>query len=144
MSQNGYSLGRDTTVAVILPDGSSLNLGKVTKFTSKQDTTDEKIKGIDGVTDHLKFYEGWTGSFDIQRRNPELDNYFARLEANYFAGVDEPPATIQQTIVEPNGQVSQFRFERVLLKYDDAGDFTAAKAVSQKISFMASRRIQQA
>ncbi len=144
MSQNGYSLGRDVTLTIILPNGSSLNLGKVTKFTSKQDSSDQKIKGIDGDTDHLRFYEGWSGSFESERRGPELDVYFARLEANYNAGTDEPPATLQQTIVEPSGQVSQYRYERVLLKYDDAGDWAGDKSVHQKISFVASRRIQQA
>ena len=143
MSQNGFSLGRDVTLAIILPSGSALSLGKVTKFTAKQDTTDQKIKGLDGVTDHLRFYEGWSGSFDMERRGPELDAYFAQLEANYYGGNDEPPATIQQTIVEPDGQVSQFRFERVLLKYDDSGDFAGDKSVHQKISFFASRRIAQ-
>lgn len=144
MSQNGYSLGRDVTLAIILPNGSSLQLGKITKWTAKQDTSDQKIKGIDGITDHLRFYEGWSGSFDVERRSPDLDVYFAALEANYYAGLDEQPATLQQTITEPNGQVSQYRFERVLLKYEDAGDWSGDKAVSQKVSFQATRRIKQA
>ena len=143
MSQNGYSLGRDVTLAIILPDGDSLNMGKVTKFSSKQDTTDQKVKGIDGVTDHLRFYEGWSGSFEAERRSNDLDSYFAKLEANYHGGIDEPPATLQQTIVEPNGEVSQYRYERVLLKYDDAGDWAGDKSVHQKISFVATRRIKQ-
>lgn len=144
MSQNGYSLGRDVTLAIILSNGSSLQLGKITKWTAKQDTSHQKIKGIDGITDHLRFYEGWSGSFDVERRSPDLDVYFAALEANYYAGLDEQPATLQQTITEPNGQVSQYRFERVLLKYDDAGDWSGDKAVSQKVSFQATRRIKQA
>ena len=144
MSQNGYSLGRDVTVAIILPDGSSLNLGKVTKFTSKQDTTDQKIKGIDGLTDHLRFYEGWSGSFEIERRGPDLDAYFSTLESNYFAGANEAAATMQQTITEPTGAVTQYQFQGVLLKFDDAGDWMGDKAVSQKMSFVATRRIKQA
>ena len=144
MSQNGYTLGRDNTIAVILPDGTTLQMGKITNWTAKQDVSDQKIKGMDGVTDHLKFYEGWSGSFSIERRGPDLDNYFAKLESNYYAGVDEPPAIMQQTITEPNGQVSQFRFERVILKYDDAGDFSGDKSVHQKVSFLATKRVKQA
>jgi hypothetical protein len=144
MPQQGYSIGRDITLALILPSGDALRMGKITKWNAKPDLTDQKIKGMDGDTDHLRFYEGWSGSFDIERRGPELDSYFAQAERNYHAGADEPPATLQQTIVEPTGAVSQFRFERVLLKYDDAGDWQGDKSVSQKVSFMASRRIQQA
>jgi hypothetical protein len=143
MPQQGYSIGRDVTLAVILPDGTALRLNKVTGFTAKQDTSEQKITPLDGTSDHLRFYQGWSGSFKLERRGPELDNYFALLEANYHAGLDEPPASIQQTIVEPNGAVSQFRFERVLLKFDDPGDWSADKSVNQGVSFMAARRIKQ-
>ncbi|HEX7854444.1 MAG TPA: hypothetical protein VF503_12185 [Sphingobium sp.] len=144
MPQQGYSIGRDRSVAIILPTGSTLRLNKVTSFQSKQDTSEQKIKGLDGVTDHLRFYEGWSGTFKIERRGPELDVYFAQLEANFYAGADEPPAIMQETIKEPNGSVSQYRYERVLLKYDDAGTSEADKSVTQSISFLASRRIKQA
>lgn len=144
MSQQGYSIGRDVTLVVILPDGSSLPLGKVTGFSSKPDTSTQKIKGLDGVVDNLRFYEGWSGSFTTKRRGPELDSYFAQAESNYYAGADEPPAVLQQTIAEPDGTVSQFRYERVILNLDDAGDWSADKEVDVKVSFMASKRIQQA
>ncbi len=144
MSQHGYSLGRNHIVIVVLPEGSTLNFGQVTKWTAKQDSSEQKIVSMNGEIDHLRFYQGWSGSFEAERRGPDLDEYFAHLEANFHSGIDEPPATMQQTIVEPNGRVSQYRFERVLLKYDDAGDWSGDKAVHQKVSFVAARRIQQA
>lgn len=143
MSQHGYSLGHNHVVTVVLPNGDALNFGLVTKWTAKQEALDQKIVAMNGDIDHLRFYQGWSGSFETERRGPDLDEYFARLESNYHAGLDEPPATLQQTIVEPNGRVSQYRFERVLLKYDDAGEWTGDKAVHQKVSFFASRRIKQ-
>lgn len=144
MPQQGYSTGRDVSLVIILSDGTTLRMRKVTGWDAKQETSDEPIKALDGDTDHLRFFNGWSGSFQSERRGPELDNYFAQLEANFFAGRDDPPATIQQTITEPNGSVSQFRFERVLLKYDDAGKWTGDKSVPQALSFMAARRIRQA
>lgn len=143
MPQQGFSIGRDCTLAVILPDGTPLRLGKVTGFSSKQDTTDQRIKSLDGTTDNLRFYDGWSGNFRLERRGPELDNYFEQLERNYHAGLDEPPASIQQTVVEPGGAVSQYRYERVLLKFDDPGEWSADKSVNQAVSFMAGRRIKQ-
>lgn len=144
MPQQGYSIGRDVTLVVTLPDGTTLRLSKVTGFNAKQDTADQKIQAMDGQVDHLRFYQGWSGSFKIERRSAVIDSYFAQLERNYYAGADEPPATLQQTITEPNGSVSQFRFERVLLKYDDAGDWAGDKSVNQSVSFMAATRKQQA
>jgi hypothetical protein len=144
MSQQGYSIGRDVTLTVILPDGTTLPLSKVTGFTAKPDTTTQKIKPLNGKIDNLRFIEGWSGSFSMERRGATIDQYFAQLEDNYYGGLDEPPAILQQTIQEPDGSISQFRFERLILNYDDAGDWAADKSVSQKISFMAGRRVRQA
>jgi hypothetical protein len=105
MPQQGYSIGRDCTVSVTLPGGGgTLRLGKVLSFDCKQALATQTIKPLDGRTAHLAFRDGdWSGSFKIERRGPELDVYFAGLEANYRAGLEEPPVAIQQTILEPRG-----------------------------------------
>ena len=144
MSVQGYSTGRDNSLVLILPNGATLPLGKVISWNAKQETTDQKIKGMDGRTDHLRFYDGWSFSFKLERRSAVIDQYFAASEASFYAGEEDASATLQQTITEPNGTVSQYRFERVLLKYDDAGDWAGDKSVSQSVSGMAARRIQQA
>ncbi|KLP38078.1 hypothetical protein [Enterobacter ludwigii] len=144
MPQNGYSIGRDTTIVVTLASGTHLNLGKVISFTSKQKAKEQEITDITGTTDNLRFFKGWDGSFSLERRGPSLDQYFAELEANYFNGLDEPAATMQETITEPDGSVSQYRYERVMLKYDDSGERAGDKSVSQKVTFTASRRVRQA
>ncbi|MBV9528245.1 hypothetical protein, partial [Sphingomonas sp.] len=127
MPMQGYSVGRDVTLVVTLPDGTSLHLGKVTGFNPKQDVTDQKIKRLDGFTDNLRFFDGWSGTFKMERDGPALDQYFAALESNFYAGGDEQPAILTQTILEPNGSVTQWRFERVLLRYDDSGDWAGDK-----------------
>ncbi len=145
MSQQGYSLGRDITITVITGTGQVLNLGKVMKFVSKPDTSNEKVKPINAPIAHLRFWEGWSGNFEVNRTGPDMDAYFAQLEANYFANLDEPAASMQTTIAEPSGGgVSQFRYDGVIMTYTDAGDWAADKTVAQKIDFMAARRVQLA
>lgn len=139
MPINGFSVGRDVTLDVVGASG-PLRFGLVTKFTSKPDIQDQKIKGLDGITRHVRFPDGWSGSFDVERMNDVLDNYFAQLEDNYYAGTNEQPCTITETITEPDGSLSQYRYEGVLLKLDDAGDWEGAKTVKQKVSFVATRR----
>jgi hypothetical protein len=143
MPQQGYTIGRDVSVVVTLPNGTNLPLGKVTSFTSKPETTKTKIKGLDGVNDTLRFWEG--GSLDIKvvRRNATLDNYFAGLEAAYWAGQSEDYCTVQETISEPDGSVSQFRYERVIFDYDP-GMFEADKEVAQTLSGTYAKKIKQA
>lgn len=141
MPVNGFNVGRDVSVDINTSTG-PLNFGLITKFTAKQDITDKKVKGLDGITRHARFPDGWSGTFDVERQGPELDNFFAQAEDNYYAGVDEQGGTITETITEVSGAVSQFRFLGVLLKYDDAGDWSGDDTVKQKVSFVASRRVK--
>jgi hypothetical protein len=139
MPINNFSVGRDITLTVVTSSG-PLNLNLVTGFKSKQDSQENKIKGLDGITRHVRFYDGWSGNFNIERADSTVDDYFSQLEANYYAGINELPATITETIQEPNGAVTQYRYLNVLLKLDDAGDWAGDKSVKQTISFVAAQR----
>jgi hypothetical protein len=144
MPQQGYSIGRDTSAVIILADGSTLRLGKVTSFDAKPMNSETTVKALDGVNDHLRFHEGWGGSIEMERRSSDLDAYWASIEADYYAGNSETPGTIQQTITEPDGSVTQWRYEKVILKFDDPGKWSSDTTVKQTLSFVASKRIQQA
>lgn len=141
MPINGFTVGRDISLDFNTATG-PLTFGLITKFSKKQDTTEKKIKGLDGITRHVRFPQGWSGNIEIERQGPELDNYFAQEEDNYYAGIDEQGGTITETITEASGAVSQFRYIGVLLKFDDAGDSAGDETVKQKVSFLASRRIK--
>ena len=136
-----FNVGRDVTVNIITTNG-PIVLSTITSFKAKQDSTQQKLVLINGVTHHLRFFIGWTGSFSIERASDVLDNYFALLEQNYYQGIREQGASITETIQELNGSISQFRFTNVLLSFDDAGDYAGDKSVAQSMSFVASRRIQ--
>ena len=144
MAQQGYSVGRDTTVAVILANGNTLRLGKVTSFDAKPNVSETTVKALDGVNDHLRFHEGWNVSMEMERRSSDLDAYWAQIEASYYAGNSELPCTIQQTITEPDGSVTQWRYEKAMLKFDDPGKWSADSTVKQSLSAVCSKRIQQA
>lgn len=141
MPMNGFSVGRDVSLDVIGPNG-PLRFSLITKFKSKTETTDQKIKGLDGITRHLRFPEGWSGGFDLERQDSVLDDYFATLEANYYAGLNEQPLTMTETIGEVNGSVSQYRYEQVLLSLEDAGEWEGNKSVKQSLKFVAARRVK--
>jgi len=139
MPVNGFSVGRDITLTIVTASG-PLNLALITVFSSKQDSQESKVKGLDGITRHIRFYDGWSGSFTIERQDSTVDDYFSQLEANYYAGINEQPSTITETVQEPNGAVTQYRYLNVLLKLDDAGNWSGDKNVQQKVSFVASQR----
>lgn len=141
MPLNGYSVGRDVSLDISGAQG-PLRFNQITVFSSKPDVTDQKIKGLDGITRHLRFPDGWSGSFDLERQDSTVDDYFSQIEANYYAGLNETPITLTETITEVNGSVSQYRYLQVLLTLADAGDWKGDASVKQKISFVAARRVK--
>ncbi len=143
MPLNSYSVGRDLSLDITGPNG-PLSFSQIVGFTSKPDITDQKIKGLDGITRHLRFPDGWSGSFEIERQNSVLDDYWSQLEANYYSGLNELPVTITETIQEVNGSISQYRYLQVLLTIDDAGNFKGDASVHQKLRFVAARRVKVA
>lgn len=143
MPQMGYSTGRDVSVVITLADGTTLRPGTITSFVWKPDTTKTKVKRLDGQIDNLRFWEGGTGTIKAERTDSTLDDYFAGLEAAYYAGIGEKPCTIQETIKNPDGSVSQYRFDRVILDYDP-GTWESDKTVSDGIPFTYGQRVKQA
>jgi hypothetical protein len=141
MPLNGFSVGRDVSLDIIGPSG-PLRFNLITGFNSKPDITDQKIKGLDGITRHVRFPDGWSGGFDVTRADSTIDDYFAQIEANYYAGLNEQPVTITETITEVSGAVTQYRYLQVLLKLDDAGQWQGDQTVKQKVSFVAARRVK--
>lgn len=141
MPQNGYSIGRDISLNVQTSSG-PLVINRITGFDCKQETSKTKVKRLDGINDSLRFFEGWSGSFSVERADSIVEDYFVQLEANYYAGLNETPATILETITNPDGSTSQYRYERVILSLDDAGNWQGDATVKIKVSFEAARKRQ--
>ncbi|MGH8259848.1 MAG: hypothetical protein ACREUG_09175 [Steroidobacteraceae bacterium] len=137
---NGFSVGRDVTLTVVTGAG-PLGMGLITNFKKKQTTKEDMEIGIDGVPRPMRFFQGWSGTFDIDREDASLDEYFNQLEADYYAGVTESPVTITETITNPDGSISQYQYVDVLFKFDEAGDVAGDKIIKQQCSFIASRRL---
>ena len=140
MPVNQFNVGRDLTLTVVTGSG-PLELTLITAFRSKQDSTEQKIKGIDGITRHVRFMDGWSGTFNLERRDRTVDDYFNQLETDYYAGIDETEVTITETITESDGSVTQYRYRDVLLKLDDAGEWRGDNTVKMSLGFIASRRM---
>jgi hypothetical protein len=143
MPMNGFTVGRDVSLSIVTSAG-PLRLSLLTGFNAKPSVTENRVKGLDGITRFLRFPDGWSGSFMIERQDSTVDDYFAKLESNYYAGINEQPCTITETITEPNGSVTQYRYTGVLLKLDDAGNYQGDATVKQSLSFVAARKLKLA
>jgi hypothetical protein len=141
MPSNGFSVGRDVSLSISTNSG-PIRFSLITEFSAKPSSKETPIKGLDGISRFVRFPDGWSGGFKVERADSTVDDYFAQLEANYYAGLNEGAASITETITEPNGTVSQYRYLGVMLKLDDAGTWVGDNTVKQAISWMASRRIK--
>lgn len=141
MPQGQYSIGRDIGLVLVTPDG-PITLNTITSFKSKSDDNVQKLVLLSGITDHLRFFQGWSGSFVIERASAVLDQYFALTEDRYYRGIRERYASITQTIQESNLSITQWRYPRTILSYADAGEYAGDKSVKQSINFVSGRRVQ--
>lgn len=142
MPMNNYSVGRDITLAITTANG-QLATHNVTKFSSKPDVVQNKVKPLSGQVIHQRFFDGWTGSMDIERADSSLDDYFADLEAGYYAGNNESPCSITEIIQEPDGSVSEYQYTGVVLTLTNAGDWASDTTVKQTVGWVAGRRIKR-
>ncbi|WGS53581.1 hypothetical protein LFL96_21220 [Paraburkholderia sp. D15] len=142
MPQAGLNIGSDYRFDVLTATG-LLTLPTLLRFNKKKITNKLTVKPLNTLPIHLSFQEGgWEGTFEVSRADSTLDDYFAALEAAYYAGVNQPSGFIQETIQEIGGNISTYQLQGVVLYFDDAGDVEAEKNVIQKVSFLASTRIK--
>lgn len=140
MPASEYNVGRDIALTIYTTDAGPLDFGLQTKFDAKPVYAEIKVVGLDGVMRPAYLPEGHQGNFDYVRQDSQIDDYFCALEANYYDGGDLPSGTITETITEVDGSISQYRYEGIALKADDAGSWAGNKEVALKVDFMASRR----
>lgn len=143
MSNNGLSNGRDQVIDIVSPSG-VLRVTGLTSFQAHQDTTEQRVKLKNGRNPTAQFFDGWSGSFDLERQDSTLDDYFVQKEADYYAGIDGGTITITETISEPDGSVNQYRYVGVVLKFAAAGTWSTDNTVKQSVSFMAERKLKVA
>ena len=141
MPVNSYSVGKDIAYVAVTSAG-TLSLNGKTDYSIKPKYTDLNHKGLDGLNVHGIIPDGWEISMRFDRTDPNVDNYFAQLEADYYNGVNQQGGTIFESIVEKDGSISSYRYTNVILKYDSAGDWKGDTLIPISITAMATRRIK--
>lgn len=139
--QGGYNTGKDVAIDINTPTG-PIRLPKIMNFDSKPKVTNQEITPLNGQTDELMIPKGWTGTFEAERVDSTLDDWWATFESNYYAGINQDPATITETIQEIGGGETRYRYTHVVLKLEDAGKKEGDKTIRQSMSFTARRRIK--
>jgi hypothetical protein len=139
MPINGISVGKDV-VLTFNDNNGQIVTNRIKMFSSKQKISNRETAALDGINRHVNIPMGWEGSFEMERTSSVVDDYFANLENNYYAGGNLPTITLTETITEPNGGTSQYQYLGVVINLDSAGDWKAEDYITQKINFSAQQR----
>jgi hypothetical protein len=145
---NNFNVGKDVSIDIDTGEG-PIEFALLTGFSARQDSTDLRVKGLDGLVRHMYLPDGWSGTFEMERgpvegNGSDVDTFFADLEEKYYTAspgdVGLGAMTITEIISEPGGGVSTYRYDGVQLKLDDAGSWSGDNTVKMSVSWMAARR----
>jgi hypothetical protein len=142
MPFNSFSVGKDVSLDLIGYTGGIVTPHLIKMFNSKQLTNQIRIMGLDGIPRFLELPHGWDGTFELDRADSTLDDYFAGLEAAYYQGLNVLGSFITETITEPLGNITQYRYQGVMFRLEDAGAWHGDNSVTQRLGFIASQRIK--
>lgn len=141
MPVNDFNVGRDITFDIFDPNtGGIIEFKTITGFERKQETSEVKVKGIDGIVRYGYLPDGWSFSLELARAGTEIDDYFTQLENLYYGGKNVLSGQITETVTEIDGNISQYVYERVVMHLSDAGAVKGDAEVKMKIEGKASRR----
>lgn len=150
MAINRFNTGRDISIdfntpSAIGPNGAIIAGGLrrfsgVVGFTSRQNTRKESSHGIDGISRFQYIPQGWEGTITIDRFDRLLDDTINEFENLYLEGGHVPGCWINETIREPDGTVSQWRYENVVFSLPDAGAKEQDKKIAMRLEWSASFR----
>ncbi|MBX9934549.1 MAG: hypothetical protein K2Y56_24040 [Methylobacterium sp.] len=138
-----FNTGHDVAIEIVDPaTGVPLLIPIKTGWEKKQRTEQVKSKPLNAPPIFEEDPDGWEGSFDIDRSNSVVDDFFAAREEQFYGGQTIRQATILETMQEVGGGFTQWRYTGVALKLDDAGKAERGKTIVLKIAFAAGRRIK--
>ena len=135
-----FNTGRDCTIVLRGPAG-PVQIPNVVQFECKQETSEVKIKRMDGINLQSHLPNGWTWSLEFERGSVDVDVLIAQVEAAWYAAGVIGAFSLTQYITEAGGSTSDWQMDGVTVKLDDAGTWKGDASVRQKLSGWANRRI---
>lgn len=143
MALNGYTVGRDVQIDINTAYG-VVTIPVVISFDAKPKINQIDITKITGETDTLMIPKNWEGTIEAERQDSTLDSWWAQWESDYFSGVNRAAGTITETITEPDGGTSVYRYTGVQFNFTEPGKKQGDQTVRQTFTFTSKRRLQVA
>jgi hypothetical protein len=104
MPVNGYSVGRDVTVTISGPGGTSIVIpaSAITSFNKRPGKREDYSRPLNSPPIPLYMPDGWRGTFSVDRQDPTFDTFQASQEANFWADQNVLSGTILESWSPPS------------------------------------------
>lgn len=142
MPVNGFNIGKDVTLDIVDATLGALRWKIKTSFDADPEYKEVRSEALDGVNRFGYLPAGHKLTFQFDRGDSSVDDYFASREADYFNGVQLGNVSVTETITNPDGSVSQYRYTDVALKLTKSGAFKGESIVTQTVEGMAARKVR--
>lgn len=142
MPVNGMNVGVD--YSLLYYDGNTgalVNLGDVQVI--KIIGLKHDIKSMPYNTDPRYGYvsDGFKIDFTITRTSSDLEDFMVAAAANFDQGLVQKAGYLQQTTINPDGSISRYQYQNMVIFLTDHGEISRDKPVTLTLEGYASKKV---
>ena len=135
MPSNGYSVGRDGYLSVVL-NGQVQPWQVRTRFSYEVENKIAESYQVDtGLTVPVPVAPKGSGTIHYDRMNSQFERYFSQFFANWQAGLNILSLTLKFRVTEPSGTTTRYTFEQVAFAKLNAGVWELEDLVRMDCTF---------
>ena len=139
MATQTFTVGSDATAVLIGPDGTRIDMPKLTKITVKPMYDKVKITPLNTPPEQRELPAGHDVTLGFERVDGTVEAYFSQIESSYWSGGTAAGGTgstgaLFVYISNYDGSQTTRNYQKLSLSFDDSGDFSGPKSVPQQIT----------
>jgi hypothetical protein len=142
MPVNGMNTGVDYSLQFF--DGTSgtiIDLGDVQNVKITALKHDIKNMPYNAPPNYGYVFDGYKIDFTITRSDSAIEDFMVAAEAAFNAGSIQSPGFLQETITNPDGSISRYQYQNMVIFLTDHGNIQRDAPVTLALEGMASTKI---
>ena len=141
MPTNGMNTGVDYALFYVDSDAGIVNLGDVQDVDIKAGHHLLKNTPYNDDPSFAYVEDGYAINFQITRTGSALEDFMVAAAAKFRAGSIVKSGYLQQTIANPDGSISRYQYQNMVIFLTDHGNISRDKTVTLRLEGMASRKV---
>jgi hypothetical protein len=140
-SPSGFNIGSDTVISFLV--GGAVQAWQIgTSFEERQVTEKVTSSAITGTTRVRDVEMSWEGTFEYDRSDSVIEDFFAAKEVARYSGGIVPDVQIATTTTNVDQSISRYQHVGVTMTLETTGPKTGAAVQKGRVSYRSSRRLK--